>query len=104
MNLDMALATSCLSAKHLKEIFLLAQEGQRLAMNAGNDNCQEALFCIGAQSTGYEKIASGCLDHLTAYYPIMHSEDEKVEDLDKAVKYLCKKAGEAWLETNSALF
>ena len=28
---------------------------------------------------------------------------KKVEDLNEAVKYLCRKAGQVWLETNSTL-
>ena len=59
---------------------------------------------MGAQSTGYEKVVSGCPDCLTGYYTIMHSKDEKVKDLDEVVDHMCKKAGEAWLETNSTLF
>ena len=59
---------------------------------------------MDAQSTGYEKVSSGCLNHLTAYYAIMHSKGEDVQDLDGAIDHLHKKAGEAWLETNSTLF
>ena len=59
---------------------------------------------MNVQSNGYEKVASGCPDHLTAYYALMRSEDENVKDLDVVVDHLCKKAGEAWLETKSMLF
>ena len=108
MQLDMAMVTSGLSAEQSKEIFLLAWEGKKLGMrivqNFINLSSQEALFHMGAQSTGYEKVASGCPDHLIAYYVIMHSEDEKVKDLDEVVDHLPKKAGDAWLETNSMLF
>ena len=94
--------------KQSKEIFLLAQEGQRLGMTIAqkfaNLSSQEALFHIGTQSTSYEKVASRCPDHLTAYYTIMCSEDEKVKDLNEAVDYLHKKTGQVWLETNSTLF
>ena len=52
MNLDTELATSCLSTEQWKEIFLLAQEGQRLVMmiaqKFANLSSQEALFPIGA--------------------------------------------------------
>ena len=34
----------------------------------------------------------------------MHSKGEKVKDLNETVVYLCRKAGEVWLETNSMLF
>ena len=34
----------------------------------------------------------------------MCSEDEKVKDLDEAVEYLHKRAGQVWLEPNSMLF
>ena len=99
---------SGLSAEQSKEIFLLAQEGKklgtRIVQNFISLSSQEALFHMGVQSTGYEKVASGCPDHLTAYYAIMRSEDEKVKDLNEVVDHLCKKAGEAWLETNSMLF
>ena len=39
-----------------------------------------------------------------AYYAIMCSEEEKVENLNEAVDHLHKKAGEAWLKMNSTLF
>ena len=58
---------------------------------------------MAAQSTGYEKVASGHPNHLTAYYAIMCSEGEQVKDLE-VVDHLCKKAGNVWLETNSTLF
>ena len=59
---------------------------------------------MGPQATGYEMIASGCPDHITTYYAIMCSEEEKVKEFDEAIDHLCEKAGEAWLETNSTLF
>ena len=78
--------------------------GMRIAQNFINLSSQEVLFCMGAQSTAYEKVASGCPNCLTAYYAIMHSEGEQVQDLDETVDHLHKKAGEAWLETNSMPF
>ena len=59
---------------------------------------------MGAQATGYMKVASGCPDCVMAYYTIVRSEEEKVENLDEAVDCLCKQAGEAWLDMNSILF
>ena len=46
---------------------------------------------MGAQSTGYEKVASGHPDHLTAYYAIMHSEGEEVKGLDEVIEHLHKR-------------
>ena len=59
-------------------------------------------MCV--QATGYEKVASGYPNHAMAYYTIMCSKEEKVENLDEAVDHLCKMAGEAWLKMNYTLF
>ena len=59
---------------------------------------------MGAQSTGYKKVASGYPDRLTAYYAVMRLEGEEVKGLDEVIEHLCKEAAEAWLETNSTLF
>ena len=32
---------------------------------------KEALFCMGIQATGYEKVTSGHPDHVTAYYTMI---------------------------------
>ena len=56
--------------------------------NFVNLSSQEALFCMGAQATGYEKVASGHPDHVTACYAIMHSEGGEAENLDEAVGHL----------------
>ena len=81
MNLDKVLATSCLSAMQSKEIFLLAQEGQRLGMMIAqkftNLSTQEALFHIGAQSSGYEKVASGIQNISQLTIPSCALENEK---------------------------
>ena len=57
---------------------------------------------MGVLATGYEKVASGCPDHVTAYYTMICSEG--VKKLDEAFDHLCQEAGEAWLDTNSILF
>ena len=61
---------------------------------------------MGIQATGYEEVASGHTDCVTAYYTMIQSEWEGVEaeKLDEAIDYLCKEAGKAWLDTNSILF
>ena len=60
---------------------------------------------MGAQATGYEQVASGhpgpCYGLLHNY---MHSEEEKVENLDEAVDHLRQQAGKAWLDMNCTLF
>ena len=71
MQLDMAIAMVGLSMEQAEEIFLLTCEakklGRKIMHNFINLSSQEALFCMGAQATGYEKVASGCPDHVTAY-------------------------------------
>ena len=59
---------------------------------------------MGVQATGYEKVAHGYPDHVTAYYMMIQSEGVEAEKLDKAFDCLHKEAGEAWLDTNSILF
>ena len=94
MPLDTAIVASGLPTEQLKEIFILACQGKKLevkiAQNFISLSSKEALLCMGAQSTGYEKVASGCPDCLTAYYAIMHSEDEKVKGLNEvACEVVC---------------
>ena len=108
MHLDTVVAASGFSAKQIKGIYNLAQEGQRLGSKIAKDfanlSCQEALFCIAAQSTSYEKVASGHPDCYTVYYAIMHTEGENNTEHEEAIEYLCKKEGQAWLDTDSTLF
>ena len=61
---------------------------------------------MGVQATGYEKVTSGHLDHVTAYYTMIRSEGEgaEAEKLNEAIDQLHKEAGEVWLDTNSILF
>ena len=92
MPLDTTIVMLGLSAKQLKEIFILAHEGKQLEMKIAQNfislSSQQALFHMGAQSTGYEKVASGCPDHLRAYYTIMHSEGEEVKGLNEVIDHL----------------
>ena len=97
----------------MKEIYDLAQEGQRLGTNIAWNFAlllnQEVLICIGTQATRYEKIASGSLDCSAAYYSIMHAKGEGMSaehtrELDAVVDRLCTKMGQVWLDTNSTLF
>ena len=78
MQLDTAIATAGLSMAQVEEIFLLTHEAQKLGRkivhNFINLSSQEALFRMGIQATGYEKVASWHPDHVTAYYAIMHSK------------------------------
>ena len=108
MQLDMAIAMAGLSMERAEEIFLLTHKakklGRKIACNFINLSSQEVLFHMGAQATGYKQVASGCPDRVTAYYAIMHSKVEKVENLNEAVDHLCQQAGEAWLDMNSTLF
>ena len=71
MHLDTTVAAAGFSVKQIKGIYNLAQEGQRLGSKIAKDftdhSYQEALFHIVAQSTGYDKVSSGHLDHYTAY-------------------------------------
>ena len=59
---------------------------------------------MGIQATGYKKVASGCPDHVTAYYTTRCSEGVEAEKLKEAFDCLHKEAGEAWLDMNSILF
>ena len=54
---------------------------------------------MGAQATGYEKVANGHPDCVTAYYTIMHSKGGKAENLDEAVDCLCtrRQAKHGWV-------
>ena len=56
------------------------------------------------QATGYKKVASGCPDHVSAYYTMLCSEEVEAEKLDEAFDCLHQEAGKAWLDTNSILF
>ena len=76
----------------------------KIAQNFISLSSQEVIFHMGAQYTGYEKVASGHPDHFTSYYSIMCSEGEEVKGFDEVIDHLCKQTGEAWLETNSTLF
>ena len=50
----------------------------------------EALFHMGVQATGYEKVTSGRPDHVTTYYLMIKSEGEgtSAEKLDEAIDHL----------------
>ena len=77
MQLDAAIAMAGLSKEQAEEIFLLTCEAQKLGRKIARDfinlSNQEALFCMGVQATGYEKVASGCPDHVAAYYMMIRS-------------------------------
>ena len=63
MQLDAAIAMAGLSKQQAEEIFLLTHEAQKLGRKIACDfinlSNQEALFRMGVQATGYEKVASG---------------------------------------------
>ena len=67
-----------LSADHTKEIFNLTCEGHHLKERVAREftklSSQEVLFHTQVQSTSYEMLASGCLDHFMAYYVILQSD------------------------------
>ena len=94
MQLDAALATFRLSKEQAEEIFLLTREAQTLGRRLTCDFIQlshkEALFHMGVKATGYEKTASGCPDHVTAYYLMIKSKGEGmlVEKFDEAIDHL----------------
>ena len=108
IQLDAAIATAGLSKEQAEEIFLLNHKAQKLERKIAckfiNLSSQEALFHMGAQATGYEKIACGCPDCATAYYTMMCSKGGEAENLDEAFDCLCQQVGQAWLDTNSILF
>ena len=108
MHLNTTVATSGFSAEQINEIYDLAQEGQRLGSKIAKDfaelSCQEALFCVAAQSSGYEKVACGHPDCYTTYCAIMHFEGDNNDECKKSIEDLCIKVGQAWLDTNSMLF
>ena len=58
---------------------------------------QEVLFRTQAQSAAYEMLASGHLDHFTAYYTILQSNEESMEAKDKAIEELLNRVSEVWL-------
>ena len=108
MQLDAAIATAGLSKQQAEEIFLLTREAQKLGRKIMHDfinlSNQEAMFCMGVEATGYEKVASGCPDHVTAYYTMTHSKGVEAEKLNEAFDCLSKEVGKAWLDTYSILF
>ena len=71
------------------------EAGRKISCDFINLSNQEALFHMGVQATGYEKVASGHPDHVTAYYMMICSEGVEAEKLDEAFDCLCKEAGEA---------
>ena len=84
-----------LSKEQAEEIFLLTREAQqlrrRLTCDFINLSNKEALFHMGVQATGYEKVTSGHPDYVTAYYMMIQSEGEgtEAEKLNKAINCLC---------------
>ena len=108
IQLDAAIAMAGLSRQQAEDIFLLthvAQKlGRKLACDFINFSSKEALFHMGIQATGYEKVASGHPDCVTAYYTMICSKGVEAEKLNKAFDCLHKGAGKAWLNTNSILF
>ena len=97
-----------LTVDHTKEIFNLAYEGHQLKERVMQEfsrlSNQEVLFHTQAQSTSYKMLASGCLDHFTAYYVILQSDQESLEPKDKAIEELLNRVSEAWLRANMSLF
>ena len=93
---------------HTKETFNLACEGHQLkewvVQEFAKLSNQEVLFHTQAQSTSYEMLASGHLDHFTAYYTILRSNQESSEAKDKAIEELLNNVSEAWLQANASLF
>ena len=75
MQLDAALAMTGLSKEQAEEIFLLTHEAQKLWRRLTHDfihlSNKEALFHMGVQATGYEKVTSGHPDCVTAYYTMI---------------------------------
>ena len=76
MPLDTMIVTSGLSTKQLTRNLHPGPWGKEagdedIAQNFISLSSQEVLFHMGAQSTSYEKVASGCPDRLTAYYAII---------------------------------
>ena len=72
LPLEPALAMTGLSKEQGEEIFLLTHEAQKLGRKLMHDfihlSNQEALFHMGVQATGFEKVTSGRPDHVTVYY------------------------------------
>ena len=108
MQLDAATTMAGLSKEQAEEIFLLTCEAQKLGRKITHDfinlSSQEVHFLMGIQATGYEKVASGCPDCVTAYYTMIHSEGVEAEKLNEAFDHLCQEACQAWFDTNSILF
>ena len=108
MQLDAAITMAGLSKEQAEEIFCLTHKAQNLGRKITHDfinlSNQEALFHMGVQATGYEKVASGCPDRVTAYYTMICSKGMEAEKLDEAFDCLHQEAGDAWLDTNSILF
>ena len=91
-QVDSVIATSGLTEAQSEEIFLLSCEVQtlhgKLALDFIQLSNQEALFCMGAKGTGYEKA--------TREHPDC--------SLDKRDKVTRRSGEAAWLDTNSLPF
>ena len=99
MHLNTVVATTGFSTKQINEIYDLTQEGQRLGSKIAKDlaklSCQETLFHVVAQSSGYEKVACRHPDCYTTYYTIICSDGDNNDEHKKLIKDLHKKAGQA---------
>ena len=110
MQLNVAIVMAGLFKEQAEDIFSLTHEAQKLGKKLTHNfihlSNKEALFHMGVQATGYEKVVSGYPDCVTAYYMMIQLEGEgkEAEKLDEAIDHLCKEAGEACLYTNSILF
>ena len=107
MHLDTTVTTSGFSAKQIKEINYLAQEGQRPGSKIAKDftdlSCQETLpHCIPVD--WLQEDCQWHLDCYTTYYTIMCSEVDNDKEYEELIKDCYNKVGHAWLDTNSALF
>ena len=105
-QLDAVLMTSGLTKEQTEEIFLLTCKVQtlcgKLALDIIQLSHQEVLFCMGVQSSGYEKATQGHPDCATAYYSLIKSEGEGLSEdkLDEAIECLRKQVAQlGWTPT-----
>ena len=105
-----ALTTSGLSKERVEEIFLLAHKvralGRKLACEFAQLSQQEALLCMGVESTSYKRGTWGWPDCITEYYSMLKSEGQgaSAKEVEEAIDCLRAEVGKAWLETNSILY
>ena len=79
------------------------EAGRKITCNFINLSSQEALFHMGTQVTGYEKVASGCPDHVQPTMQLCAPKEGRLKSQWSSWPPV-QRGSEAWLKMNSTLF